>query len=124
MKSEGEIFDVLSAFSKNWIESNMTLRDMNLSEEVLNFIHDNRISLVSNILRNDTLKNILDWIKDEKFEKIQFEEMEKFTIISQLSLLAELLVRTKDLIAKDSELVGISKSLQGEFIEPAAGGDL
>ena len=33
MKSESEIFDVLSAFSKNWIESNMTLRDMNLSDE-------------------------------------------------------------------------------------------
>ena len=30
-----------------------------------------------------------------KFEKIQVEEMEKVTIISQLSLLAELLVRTK-----------------------------
>ena len=38
--------------------------------------------------------------------------------------MAELLVRTKDLIAEDSELVGISKALQGEFIEPAAGGDL
>ena len=124
MKGESEIFDILSAFSKNWIESNITLRDMNLSEEILNFIQGNRVSMVSNILRNDTLKNILDWIKDEKFEKIQVEETEKVTIISQLSLLAELLVRTKDLIAEDSELVGISKALQGEFIEPAAGGDL
>ena len=38
MKGESEIFDILSAFSKNWIESNITLRDMNLSEEILNFI--------------------------------------------------------------------------------------
>ena len=66
-------------------------------------------------MRNDTLKNILDWIRDEKFEKIQVEETEKVAIISQLSLLAELLVRTKDLIAEDSELVGISKALQGEL---------
>ena len=32
MKIESEIFDILSAFSKNWIESNITLRDMSLVE--------------------------------------------------------------------------------------------
>ena len=104
MKGESEIFDILSAFSKNWIESNITLRDINLSEKTLNFIHSNRVTLVSHILRNDTLKSILGWIKDEKFVKIQVEETERF-YNNQLSLLAELLVRTKDLIAEDSELL-------------------
>ena len=33
-----------------------------------------------------------------------------------ISLLAELLVRTKDLIAEDSELVGISKALQENLL--------
>ena len=67
-------------------------------------------------MKNDTLNNILGWIKDEKFEKIQVEETEKVTIINQLSLLAELLVRTKGLIAEDSELVGISKALQENLL--------
>ena len=41
----------LARSAKNWIESNITLKDMNLSEEIRNFIQGIRVSMVSNILK-------------------------------------------------------------------------
>ena len=124
IKDEKKVSDVLSAFTKNWIESNAVFREEGLSTEVFRCIQKTGFFLVERVLGHDTLEITLAWLTNEGLERIQIETSKKICVKEQLSELAKLLYRTRELISSNSELHGISKALEGKFIEPAAGGDL
>ena len=117
-KNEGVVEDLLMAICKNWMQSNLAFIEEKPEKEKC--FKELVGAIIMSVDKKVISENICSWLESQGKK----EELKKESLLVSLQELIKTLDKTKTLVNEDSELNGIISSLNGEFIQPAVGGDI